>query len=76
MLVTTTNDLPGYRVVRRIGVVRGLTVRSRSVVGTMGGAPQSLVGGNISVYTELPERSRQEALNLMIEHASRPAPTP
>lgn len=69
MLVTTTNDLPGYRVVRHIGVVRGLTVRSRSVVGNIGGAIQSLFGGNISVYTHLAETARQEAYDLLLQHA-------
>lgn len=69
MIVATTNDLPGYRVVRVIGLVRGITVRSRSIVGTIGGALQSLVGGNISLFTELAEKSRQEALDLMIRHA-------
>jgi uncharacterized protein YbjQ (UPF0145 family) len=69
MIVATTNDLPGYRVVRVIGLVRGITVRSRSIVGTIGGALQSLVGGNITLFTELAERSRQEALDLMIAHA-------
>jgi uncharacterized protein YbjQ (UPF0145 family) len=69
MIVATTNELAGYRVVRVIGLVRGITVRSRSVFGTIGGALQSLVGGNISLFTELAERSRQEALDLMIRHA-------
>ena len=69
MIVVTTNDLPGHRVVRVIGLVRGITVRSRSIVGTIGGALQSLVGGNITLFTELAEKSRQEALDLMIRHA-------
>ncbi|MEQ1901105.1 MAG: heavy metal-binding domain-containing protein [Devosia sp.] len=69
MLVATTNDLPGYRVVRTIGLVRGITVRSRSVFGTIGGALQSLVGGNITLFTSLAEKTRQEALDLMIQHA-------
>jgi uncharacterized protein YbjQ (UPF0145 family) len=69
MIVVTTNDLPGHRVVRVIGLVRGITVRSRSVVGTIGGALQSLVGGNITIFTTLAETARQEALDLMIEHA-------
>jgi uncharacterized protein YbjQ (UPF0145 family) len=69
MIVATTNDLAGYRIVRVIGLVRGITVRSRSIVGTIGGALQSLVGGNITLFTELAEKSRQEALDLMIEHA-------
>ena len=69
MIVVTTNDLPGYRIVRTIGLVRGITVRSRSVFGSIGGALQSLVGGNISLFTTLAETSRQEALDLMVEHA-------
>jgi uncharacterized protein YbjQ (UPF0145 family) len=69
MIVATTNDLPGYRIVEVLGVVRGITVRSRSVFGTIGGALQSLVGGNLSLFTTLAETSRQEAMNLMIEHA-------
>ena len=69
MLVTTTNDLPGYRVVKHFGVVRGLTVRSRSVIGNIGGAIQSLFGGNITVYTTLAETARQEAYDLLVQHA-------
>lgn len=69
VMVATTNDLPGYRVVRTLGLVRGITVRSRSVFGTIGGALQSLVGGNITLFTSLAEKTRQEALDLMIQHA-------
>ena len=69
MIVATTNDLPGYRIVEVLGVVRGITVRSRSVFGTIGGALQSLVGGNLSLFTQLAETSRQEALDLMVQHA-------
>ena len=69
MIVATTNDLPGYRVVRVIGLVRGITVRSRSIVGTIGGALQSIVGGNITLFTSLAETARQEALDLMVKHA-------
>jgi uncharacterized protein YbjQ (UPF0145 family) len=69
MIVVTTNDLPGYRIVRVIGLVRGITVRSRSIVGTIGGALQSIVGGNISIFTTLAETARQEALDLMIRNA-------
>jgi uncharacterized protein YbjQ (UPF0145 family) len=69
MIVTTTNELDGYRVVRHIGVVRGLTVRSRSVVGNLGAAIQILFGGNISVYTKLAEETRQEAFDLLVRHA-------
>ena len=69
MLVATTNDLPGYRIVAHVGMVRGVTVRSRSVVGNVGGAIQSLFGGNLSIYTELAERARQEAYDLLVQHA-------
>jgi len=69
MLVTTTNDLTGYRVVQYFGLVRGITVRSRSVFGTIGASLQTLVGGNISLYTGLAEKAREEAYELMVEHA-------
>ena len=69
MLVATTNDLAGYRVVRQLGVVRGLTVRSRSVLGNVGGAFQAFFGGNISIYRNLAERARQDAYDLMVRHA-------
>ena len=69
MIVTTTNGLEGYRIVKHLGVVRGLTVRSRSVVGNIGAAIQILFGGNISVYTELAEQTRQEAFDLLVRHA-------
>jgi uncharacterized protein YbjQ (UPF0145 family) len=69
MLVVTTNEIQGYRVVRHLGLVRGLTVRSRSVVGNLGAAIQIFFGGNISVYTKLAEHARQEAFDLLVEHA-------
>ena len=69
MIVATTNDLPGHSIVRVIGLVRGITVRSRSIIGTIGGALQSIVGGNISLFTGLAETARQEALDLMVKHA-------
>ena len=69
MIVVTTNDIPGYRVVQVIGLVRGLTVRSRSVVGNIGGAVQALFGGNISVYANLAEKAREEAYELLVQHA-------
>jgi uncharacterized protein YbjQ (UPF0145 family) len=69
MLVVTTNEVPGHRVVRVIGLVRGITVRSRSIVGSIGGALQSIVGGNITIFTTLAETARQEALDLMVRHA-------
>lgn len=68
-MITGVQELPGYRIVRNLGVVRGLTVRSRSVVGNVLGGLQSLFGGNISVYTELCEQARTEAFNLMCRHA-------
>ena len=68
-MVTTSNDLQGYRVTKQLGVVRGLTVRSRSVLGNIGAAFQTLLGGNISLYTELAEKARQEAFDLMVRHA-------
>jgi uncharacterized protein YbjQ (UPF0145 family) len=69
MLVATTNDLPGYRITGHVGMVRGVTVRSRSVVGNIGGAIQSIFGGNLSIYTRLAETARQEAYDLMTAHA-------
>ena len=69
MIVATTNDLPGYRVTSVLGVVRGITVRSRSVVGNLGGAIQSIFGGNLSIYTDLAEHARREAYDLLVEHA-------
>lgn len=69
MFVTTTNDITGYRVVRYLGVVRGVTVRSRSVVGNLGAMLQALFGGHISIYTELAERAREEAFERMTAHA-------
>ncbi|HWU79405.1 MAG TPA: YbjQ family protein [Caulobacter sp.] len=69
MLVTTTNDLAGYRIVEHLGLVRGVTVRSRSVIGNIGGAVQSIFGGNLSIYTKLAETARQEAYELLVAHA-------
>ena len=68
-LTTTTFELPGYRVVKCFGVVRGIVVRSRSIVGNFGAHIQSLFGGNISLYTSLCERTREDAFNQMITHA-------
>ena len=68
--VSTTNDIPGYRIVRSLGIVRGITVRSRSVVGNIGAALQTIVGGNISIYTELCEKAREEAYELMLQYAA------
>jgi uncharacterized protein YbjQ (UPF0145 family) len=68
--VTTAFDLYGFRVKRNLGVVRGIVVRSRSIVGTIGASLQTIVGGNISLFTNLCERTRQDAFELMIQHGS------
>jgi uncharacterized protein YbjQ (UPF0145 family) len=68
-LITTTFTLDGYRIAKYFGVVRGITVRSRSLFGTIGGSLQTLVGGNITLFTELCEKTRREAFVMMIEHA-------
>lgn len=68
-MVTTNLNLPGFRVVRSHGVVRGITVRSRSIIGNFLGGIQSLFGGNITIYTELCEQARTEAYELMCRHA-------
>ena len=67
--VTTAFDLHGYRVVRTMGIVRGITVRSRSIFGTIGGSLQTMVGGNITAFTNLCEKARAEAFDLMLLHA-------
>src|SRR5215471_17321856 len=67
--VTTAFELPGYRVRRNFGVVRGIVVRSRSIVGTFGASLQTIVGGNISLFTNLCEQTRNDAFELMIQHA-------
>ena len=67
--VTTAFDLPGYRVKRNFGVVRGIVVRSRSIVGTFGASLQTLVGGNISLFSKLCEQTRNDAFDLMLQHA-------
>jgi uncharacterized protein YbjQ (UPF0145 family) len=69
-LVTTAFDLPGYRLVRNIGLVRGIVVRSRSIVGTLGASLQTLVGGNITLYAEMCEKARSDAFQLMLAHAA------
>ncbi|HTI98798.1 MAG TPA: YbjQ family protein [Dongiaceae bacterium] len=68
-LTTTTFELPGYQVVKSFGVVRGIIVRSRSIFGNFGASIQSLFGGNISLYTSLCERTREDAFQLMLQHA-------
>ncbi|CAN5150605.1 heavy metal-binding domain-containing protein [soil metagenome] len=69
MLTTTTNDLAGYRIVRHIGVVRGITVRSRNAISDFGGQIQAMFGGKVSVYVKLAEMARQEALDELVRHA-------
>ena len=68
-MVTTAQELPGYRIVRNLGLVRGITVRSRSIVGNFFGGLQSLFGGNITIYTELCEQARDETYRDMVRHA-------
>src|SRR5437773_8471100 len=68
-MTSTAFAIDGYRTVKTLGVVRGIIVRSRSIVGTIGAALQTLVGGNISIYTELCEKTRGDAFRLMLEHA-------
>lgn len=69
-LVTTANEITGYRIVRNLGIVRGIIVRSRSLIGTLGAALQTIVGGNITLLTNLCEKTREEAFELMMEHAA------
>jgi uncharacterized protein YbjQ (UPF0145 family) len=69
-LITTAFELPNHRISRTLGVVRGITVRSRSVLGTIGATLQTLRGGNITLFTELCETSREEAFEIMVRHAS------
>lgn len=69
-LITTSNNLEGYRVTKHLGIIRGITVRSRSIFGNIAGGFQTLLGGKISIYAELCEKTREEAYQLMIEHAN------
>ncbi len=68
--ITTTFELPGYRTVQNLGVVLGITVRSRSIVGTVGASLQTIVGGNITMWTEMCNQARHEAFELMVQHAA------
>lgn len=68
-LTTTAFTIDGYRITRNLGIVRGITVRSRSVFGTLGGSLQTLFGGNITLFTSLCEKTRTEAFEMMMEHA-------
>lgn len=68
--VTTAFEVPGFRIKRNLGVVRGIVVRSRSIVGTIGAGLQTIVGGNISLFTRLCEQTRADSFDLMIQHAN------
>ncbi len=69
-LVTTALEISGYRITKNLGIVRGIIVRSRSVFGNIGAGFQALVGGNITIYTELCEKTRNDAFELMLDHAA------
>ena len=68
-MVTTAFELPGYRIAKNLGLVRGITVRSRSIFGTLGASLQTIVGGNITLFETMCEKTREQALDLMLEHA-------
>jgi uncharacterized protein YbjQ (UPF0145 family) len=68
-MTTTGFELSGFRTTKQLGIVRGITVRSRSIIGTFGASLQTLVGGNITLFTELCEKTREEAFDLMMAHA-------
>jgi len=67
---TTAFEIPGKKIVKNLGIVKGIIVRSRSIVGTIGGSLQTLIGGNITLFTSLCERTREDAFTLMMKHAS------
>ena len=69
-MVTTSQELPGYRIVKNFGIVRGIIVRSRSLLGSIGAGLQTIVGGNITILTDLCEKTREEAYELMMQHAA------
>ena len=69
-MITTSIELNGYRITKNLGVVRGITVRSRSLLGNVAGGLQSLFGGTISIYVDLCEKTREEAFQLMLQHAT------
>ncbi len=69
-MITTALELPGYRIVRNCGVVRGIVVRSRSIFGTLGAGLQTLAGGNITLYSQMCEKTREDAFQLMMDHAA------
>jgi uncharacterized protein YbjQ (UPF0145 family) len=68
-MVTTAFELPGYRIAKNLGLVRGVTVRSRSIFGTLGASLQTVVGGNITLFEDMCEQTREQALELMMQHA-------
>jgi len=70
MMVTTSTELPGYRIVRNFGIVRGIIVRSRSLLGAIGAGLQTIIGGNITLLTEFCEKTREDAYELMLQHAA------
>jgi uncharacterized protein YbjQ (UPF0145 family) len=70
VMVTTSTELPGYRIVRNFGIVRGIIVRSRSLLGSIGAGLQTIIGGNITLLTELCENTREDAFELMMQHAA------
>ncbi len=69
-LITSSNQLEGYKVIKHLGIVRGITVRSRSVLGNLAGGLQSIFGGQLSIYVDLCEKTRAEAYHFMIQHAN------
>ena len=69
-MTTTAFTLDGYKVTKTLGIVRGIIVRSRSIVGTLGGSIQTLFGGNITLFSELCEKTREDAFELMLQHAA------
>lgn len=69
-MVTTALELPGYRIVRNLGIVRGIIVRSRSVLGNIAAGLQTIIGGNITILTNLCERTREDAFELLLQHAA------
>src|SRR5258707_13715026 len=75
-MVTSANELPGYRVVRNFGIVRGITVRSRSVLGNLAAGIQTIIGGNISDLTGLWEKAREEAYEKLVQHGARQGANP
>lgn len=70
-MTSTAFDISGYKIIKNLGVVRGVTVRSRSIFGNIGAAFQTLAGGNITLYTELCEKTRKESFEIMIAHAEK-----